>query len=93
MREQDSVYRLGGDEFTAILPGIDEAAARALAERLLAVLSAPVSIGDVLIDFVTPSIGLAFAPAHATCADMLVKAADQAMYHAKQQRGRVCLAG
>jgi len=29
---------------------------------------------------------------HATNADMLVKAADQAMYQAKQQRGRVCLA-
>lgn len=92
MRKQDSAYRLGGDEFTAILPATDQAAAYALAERLLVVLSAPVSIGEVLIDFVTPSIGLAFAPVHATNADMLVKAADQAMYQAKQQRGRVCLA-
>lgn len=92
MRKQDSVYRLGGDEFTAILPAIDEVAAGALAERLLAVLSAPISVGGEQIDFVTPSIGLAFAPAHATSASMLVKAADQAMYQAKQQRGQVCLA-
>ncbi|MCC9005665.1 diguanylate cyclase domain-containing protein [Pseudomonas putida] len=92
MRKQDMAYRLGGDEFTAILPVIDETAAGALAERLLAALSAPVSVGGVLIDFVTPSIGLAFAPAHGTSASMLVKAADQAMYQAKQKRGRVCLA-
>lgn len=92
MRKQDSAYRLGGDEFTAILPAIDEVAAGALAERLLAVLSAPVSVGSELIDFVTPSIGLAFAPLHADSASTLVKAADQAMYQAKQHRGQVCLA-
>ncbi|HCV39287.1 MAG TPA: hypothetical protein DGQ94_11335, partial [Pseudomonas sp.] len=42
------------------------------------------SVSGVSIDFVTPSIGVAFAPAHASEVDALIKAADHAMYEAKR---------
>lgn len=91
VRQADSVYRLGGDEFTVILPAADYREAREVAERLLKVLSEPVSAAGVMIDFVTPSIGLALAPDHATAVGDLLKAADEAMYEAKQLRGRLCV--
>ena len=45
----------------------------------------------LVIDFVTPSIGIALFPQHAKQAESLIKAADIAMYEAKQQRNRACL--
>ncbi|MCO7565062.1 diguanylate cyclase [Pseudomonas sp. S 311-6] len=91
VRKPDRAYRLGGDEFTLILPGTGASDAQRLAERLLQVLGAPVQIETQTIDFVTPSIGVALHPLHARDPDTLVKAADQAMYQAKRQRNRVCL--
>lgn len=91
VRKPDLAYRLGGDEFTLILPDTDAEAARGLAERLLRALGEPLRLGNRDIDFVTPSIGIALHPRHATDAEALVKAADQAMYEAKRQRNRVCL--
>lgn len=91
LRQPDKAYRLGGDEFTVIVPMTEPQAASALARRLLKVLGEPVSVRELSIDFVTPSIGLALAPAHASKVDALVRAADQAMYQAKRQRGQVCV--
>lgn len=91
VRAPGKAYRLGGDEFTLILPTATSEAASALAERLLRVICAPVRIGDTVIDFVTPSIGVALAPEHAEDVPGLLRCADQAMYEAKRQRGRVCV--
>lgn len=91
LRSQDAAYRLGGDEFTVILPDMECAKASELAERLRAVLGKPVQIGVEVIDLVTPSIGVATYPKHAQDLDALVKAADYAMYQAKQTRNRVCV--
>lgn len=91
LRQPDWAYRLGGDEFTALLPETDQAAALKLAERLINRLSQPFKHGEVLIDFVTPSIGIALYPEHAQYAEGLIKAADIAMYEAKQQRNRACV--
>lgn len=91
VRQEGKAYRLGGDEFTVILPASDNRTARELAERLLGVLSEPVSAAGVVIDFVTPSIGLALAPDHATELSALLRAADEAMYEAKQRRGCLCV--
>lgn len=90
-RQPDRVYRLGGDEFTLIVPGSNGEAAQRLAERLLATLQDVAQIGDLDIDFVTPSIGIALFPEHAGDAENLVKAADSAMYEAKRERNRACL--
>jgi len=91
LRQPSKAYRLGGDEFTVIVPAPGFQGASALAQRLLKVLGEPVSVSGVSIDFVTPSIGVAFAPAHASEVDALIKAADHAMYEAKRERGRVCV--
>jgi diguanylate cyclase (GGDEF)-like protein/PAS domain S-box-containing protein len=88
LRQPDWAYRLGGDEFTIILPDADQQSALKLAERLISRISQPFKYRQTLIDFVTPSIGIAFYPEHAQDAEGLIKAADIAMYEAKQQRNR-----
>jgi diguanylate cyclase (GGDEF)-like protein len=85
------VYRLGGDEFTVLLTDADAESAMKLAERLLSSLGQPFIDDRLVIDFVTPSIGIALFPQHAKQAESLIKAADIAMYEAKQQRNRACL--
>jgi diguanylate cyclase (GGDEF)-like protein/PAS domain S-box-containing protein len=91
LRQPDWAYRLGGDEFTILLPEADRNAAMKLAERLLHNLSQPFTHGDIVINFVTPSIGIALYPEHAQYAEGLIKAADIAMYEAKEQRNRACV--
>ena len=91
LRQPDHVYRLGGDEFTVLLTDADPESATKLAERLLRSLGQPFIDDRLVIDFVTPSIGIALFPEHAKQAESLIKAADIAMYEAKQQRNRACL--
>jgi diguanylate cyclase (GGDEF)-like protein/PAS domain S-box-containing protein len=91
LRQPDFLYRLGGDEFTLLMPDSDGAQATTLAERLLGTLARPFELQGIQIDFVTPSIGIALYPAHASNAAQLIKAADQAMYRAKQVRNSICL--
>lgn len=77
------VSRLGGDEFTVVLNQVDKPESVALvAERLMAALAEPMLIdGHELV--VTPSVGIALAPEHATDVEGLLRCADTAMYHAK----------
>ena len=91
LRQPDHVYRLGGDEFTVLLTDADAESAMKLAERLLSSLGQPFIDDRLVVDFVTPSIGIALFPQHAKQAESLIKAADIAMYEAKQQRNRACL--
>ena len=85
------VSRLGGDEFTVVLNQIDCAeSAELVARRLLDALSEPMVIGGHEL-VVTPSIGIALSPDHATDVDGLLKAADTAMYHAKAAGKNKCL--
>lgn len=78
-----NVSRLGGDEFTVVLNQLsDKRAAQTVAQRLLDVLREPMIIeGHEIV--VTPSIGIAIAPDDASTVEGLLKAADTAMYHAK----------
>jgi diguanylate cyclase (GGDEF)-like protein len=87
LREGELLFRMGGDEFTVVLPRVataDEAAM--LARRLTDVASQPVVLasGEVLVG---ASIGIALYPDHAAEADLLLRLADNAMYAAKA-RGR-----
>ncbi|MEX6503563.1 sensor domain-containing diguanylate cyclase [Pseudomonas zhanjiangensis] len=91
LRQADRLYRLGGDEFTVLMPSGNQEAAEKLAERLLAALVSPFELDGNRIDFVSPSIGIALFPEHASEAEALIKAADSAMYQAKQQRNRACV--
>ena len=79
------VSRFGGDEFTLILTDLEshEATAR-VADRVISSVTRPINIDGKEIS-ITTSIGIALAPENADDVAGLLKSADTAMYHAKQQ--------
>jgi diguanylate cyclase (GGDEF)-like protein/PAS domain S-box-containing protein len=82
VRDQDTVARIGGDEFLIVCEGVgDPVDVRMLADRVLRDISAPLWIGGIELT-VTASIGMATSTGDAT-GDELVRAADMAMYEAK----------
>lgn len=88
VREVDTVARLGGDEFTVILEDLpDSAAAEQMATRIVEAFAAPLEIEGRAETSISPSIGIALYPDHATTPTDLLKFADTAMYQAKD-RGR-----
>ena len=77
--------RLGGDEFIVLLPDTrDRFAAGNVARRILQHLEQPISADGHEV-FVTASIGIATFPGDGVATDILIRNADTAMYHAKQQ--------
>jgi diguanylate cyclase (GGDEF)-like protein/PAS domain S-box-containing protein len=86
VRESDTVARVGGDEFTVILLGvIRREEAETVAKKIIAALAESFRLGNQKqsVD-IGISIGIALYPSDARDADALVKAADGAMYRAKQ---------
>lgn len=83
MRDVDTVARLGGDEFTAIISDCDAEGAGHVARRIVDELSASFDIQGRQL-FVSASVGVAFFPEDGQDSNALVKAADTAMYRAKE---------
>ena len=83
VREQDTVARMGGDEFVLVLPLTDIAGAAHLATKLMALASAPFHVEQQELT-VTPSMGIAMFPTDGDDFDTLCKCADAAMYRAKR---------
>ena len=86
-RDCDVTARLGGDEFALILDcneGDPAATAAECARRLSAILAAPMTLDGQSVQ-VSASVGIAICPADGTDADTLMRAADMAMYRAKQE--------
>ena len=85
VREVDIVARYGGEEFSVILPETDAPGAFIAAEKIreaIALHRFRDADGEPVVH-VTISIGLASFPAHATDKESLLRAADDAVYHAK----------
>jgi diguanylate cyclase (GGDEF)-like protein/PAS domain S-box-containing protein len=81
--DHGQIGRLGGDEFEAILPGIDQQASLAgLCERLIRDVSKPYMIQGHRIS-IGASVGIAIATPGKAAAEGLVKDADLALYAAK----------
>lgn len=82
VRDADIVGRLSGDEFVVVLTQCDSARATDTVERLLAALSTPCQLGDVVL---TPSasIGISLFPDNGRDMETLLHHADMAMYQAK----------
>ena len=87
VREEDTVARLGGDEFTVVLEQIGKPGdAAVVAAKIVEALAPPVLLtGNEA--FVTPSIGITIYPNDSGNAEDLLKNADTAMYHAKEEGG------
>ncbi len=78
-RQDDALFRLGGEEFLVVLPETDLAGAAGIAERLRAAMADARMLGD---EVVTLSAGVAVWKGGD--AGLTLKAADQALYRAKQ---------
>ncbi|MCL4759316.1 MAG: EAL domain-containing protein [Rhodocyclaceae bacterium] len=85
VRESDIVARLGGDEFVAVLTGLsDPSDTSPVASKILDTLGQPYDIDTDRLH-TSPSIGIAIYPEDGSDTSTLMKNADTAMYHAKEQ--------
>ncbi len=89
VRSHDTLARVGGDEFVILLDGVrDESEALRVAERIVASMSEPFPMpgGSVRIG---ASVGISTSVPGTPLADAedLIRAADSAMYRAKQAGG------
>ena len=84
VRETDTVARLGGDEFTITFPGLSHPSdLEPTANDILVALKEPFQLGPDNV-FVSASIGITSYPDDAQTVSDMLRAADQAMYAAKQ---------
>ena len=87
LREGDSVARNGGDEFTAVLPMLnDPGDAVIIAQKVLATLTQPFTVNNEKF-FIGCSIGISLYPENGSDVNILLKNADAAMYQAKSSGG------
>ena len=84
VRAEDTVARMGGDEFTVLLSDLaDRRGAMLVAQKVLEAVRHPVTIDEHEL-YVTTSIGIAVFPDEGMDAESLLKNADRAMYGAKE---------
>ena len=81
-REQDCLARFGGDEFVLLVAGANRREAKALADRILALFATPLVVDGAALH-VSASIGIVTVPHAGLDAEILLKYADMALYHAK----------
>jgi len=88
LRTEDTVTRMGGDEFILLLPGVNAIGAAHVAQKLLDAIAESylIELYDLAL---TASIGIALYPEDGVDLETLCKSADAAMYRAKQE-GRQC---
>ncbi len=85
VREDDTIARLGGDEFSLLLPGITHREdVNNIARKIIEAFKQPWMIeGHEL--YITTSIGIVIYPNDGNNVETLLRNADSAMYHAKEQ--------
>src|SRR3972149_1633272 len=89
VRLSDIVGRLGGDEFIALLPDIEQFEDEIIiCKRIYSIFEIPVKLGDHEVSVMT-SIGISIYPTDGDDGDTLLRKADVAMYRAKSD-GKSC---
>ncbi|MBA6347419.1 bifunctional diguanylate cyclase/phosphodiesterase [Colwellia sp. BRX8-9] len=84
LREGDTLARIGGDEFVAVLTNLTKVEdCEPILDRLLLAASEPVTVSNIVLN-VSTSIGVTLYPQDSVDADQLMRHADQAMYVAKE---------
>ncbi len=91
IRHSDTLARIGGDEFLAVIEDCSsDSAARSVGESLISALQEPVALDGQTVS-ISGSIGIAIYPTNGRHATELKRNADQAMYRAKASgRGQIC---
>ena len=85
LRSNDIICRLGGDEFTVLLPNLTDCEnITRVAQKVLSNISKPVKIKDSNIK-ITSSIGIVSCPSDGENSEELLKKADIAMYKSKNK--------
>ena len=91
VRDVDTLFRFGGDEFSAILVETDGGAARVVAERIRKVIEAHAFLEKQgTPSYLTVTAGFSTFPADATEKNQLLELADRAMYAGKTTRNVIC---
>jgi diguanylate cyclase (GGDEF)-like protein/PAS domain S-box-containing protein len=84
LRDQDTLARSGGDEFSVVLPGLShQQEAEVVASRLIETIRPPFNVDGHNLS-VGLSIGIAIADSGMTTPDQLLRCADMALYEAKR---------
>ena len=85
VREEDTIARVGGDEFVVVLPKISSAEqAKTVAEKIVQMMSLPFKV-SYMTHNISASIGIMIYPTDSDDPQMLIALADRAMYLAKQK--------
>jgi len=85
MRESDTLARMGGDEFNAILPGVSAPEdAERVAASIVESMARPFDLNGIMVE-ISASVGIALYPSDAQDVGQLLIQADKAMYAAKSK--------
>jgi len=88
LRKSDISCRYGGDEFVLVLPDSSIADTQERLEQIrIFITGLPIQYGEQVLGMITLSAGIAQTPEHGTTVSELLRAADEAMYAAKQAGG------
>lgn len=82
MRKTDTLSRMGGDEFIALIDIANNSQAEFVAEKLSKCIEQPFGLKETNVSL-SASIGISLFPSDSRVAEQLLQNADEAMYHAK----------